>query len=327
MCKVMNFVLTVAAIVVLTSAFAPQIARADWNANDPATKYVQMPDPIGMNVNATYLLDTSAPVPPGPQPIYPWQKILADDFLCTQTGPITDIHIWGSWLNDKIPYSTANPNLQNVSFKLSLHTNVPAGVDAPYSHPGGQFWSAIYNPGQYTPTFWSNSDEMFYEPNTNQIIGQDSKIWQYNFDIKPDPTNPTQWPYQYGTATNPQVYWLDVQAIVPEPAPAAGQLLPDYVFGWKTSLDGFVVPNPTGQLKDDDAVFGDTITPGGEAVPHTDATGLVWTWKDMHYPTGPYQGNSINLAFVITSVPEPGTIVMLSMGAIAVAFYGLRRRR
>src|SRR6516162_9014698 len=26
--------------------------------------------------------------------------VLADDFPCTIPGPITDIHIWGSWLGD-----------------------------------------------------------------------------------------------------------------------------------------------------------------------------------------------------------------------------------
>ncbi len=329
--KVTLFTSFVALLMVFTLNFQPAVVRADWDPTNPYTKYAQIPDRAGMNVNATYLLDTTAPVPPGPQPIYPWQKILADDFICTQTGPITDIHIWGSWLNDKIPYSTANPNVQNVSFKLSLHTNVPANPTIPgsYSHPGDQFWSAIYTPGQYTPQLWLPSEELFYEPNTNQIIGQDHQIWLYNFDIKPDPTNPTQWPYQYGTAANPQIYWLDVQAIVPEPAPVAGQLLPDYVFGWKTSLEGFNFPDPTGLLKDDDAVFGDTNKPGGEPVPQTDpATGLVWTWKDMHYPTtGPYQGSSINLAFVITTVPEPSIFVLLGMGAVGLAFYVRHRKK
>src|SRR5579859_1272278 len=26
--------------------------------------------------------------------------VLADDFPCSSTGPISDIHIWGSWLSD-----------------------------------------------------------------------------------------------------------------------------------------------------------------------------------------------------------------------------------
>src|SRR3990170_7895753 len=79
---------------------------ADWNPGDPA-KWVQLPDlqPTGVDVKATY------------------PKVLADDFLCTSTGPITDIHIWGSWLYDRLPVipgtTVGDPN--NVSFRLSIH--------------------------------------------------------------------------------------------------------------------------------------------------------------------------------------------------------------
>src|SRR5208283_5119845 len=30
----------------------------------------------------------------------PW--LLADDFVCTNSGPVSDIHIWGSWLNNLV---------------------------------------------------------------------------------------------------------------------------------------------------------------------------------------------------------------------------------
>jgi hypothetical protein len=320
MYKVMNFVMAVAAIMVLTFVFSPLIAWADWDPSQPA-KYVQMPDPNGMNVNATYLSDPSIPIP---LPVYPWQKILADDFLCTETGPITDIHIWGSWLENRIPFMSAAPTMQNVSFKLSLHTNVLAGVDATYSHPGQEVWQEIFSPGQYTNRFWSDSTELFYEPNTNQIIGADSQIWQYNFNI-----DPAKAYTQQGTAANPQVYWLDVQAIVPElapvPDPTNGKTPPpEFVFGWKTSRDGFTVPGST--LSDDDAVYGDTLSPGGlpyNHFPDINDTGLL-PWKDMHYPTGPYQGQSINMAFAIT--PEPSTILMLAGAFIfGISLYARRR--
>src|SRR3972149_785545 len=98
----------------------PIVVRADWDQSNPYTKWVQLPDlNNGMNVNATYLYDITQP---GSPPIYPWQKILAEDFPCWQTGPITDIHIWGSWLNDRVAPKT--------DFKLSIHADVPADVDA-----------------------------------------------------------------------------------------------------------------------------------------------------------------------------------------------------
>jgi hypothetical protein len=42
---------------------------------------------------------------------------LADDFPCFSTDYITDIHIWGSWLNDILPGGAA-PN-PNVAFVLA----------------------------------------------------------------------------------------------------------------------------------------------------------------------------------------------------------------
>ena len=50
-------------------------------------KWLQVPDttPNGLDVKATD------------------PKQLADDFRCTATGPITQVRIWASWLNDLLP--------------------------------------------------------------------------------------------------------------------------------------------------------------------------------------------------------------------------------
>ena len=54
-------------------------------------KYVQWP-----NLYEGFDLWNSSPIPPQVTN-GPW--VLADDFICTNTGSITDIHLWGSWLN------------------------------------------------------------------------------------------------------------------------------------------------------------------------------------------------------------------------------------
>src|SRR5438477_13166138 len=79
----------------LLIAFAPPPARADWPSTN-VTKWVQFPDrtKTGYDVLA-------AQSAAGTQPL-----VIADDFLCRQTGPITDIHIWVSWLGDN-----PDPNL------------------------------------------------------------------------------------------------------------------------------------------------------------------------------------------------------------------------
>lgn len=276
-----------------TMALAAGVALADWPNANP-TKWVQEPDrtPTGMDV-----LDSSWPGVVG--------KILADDFLCTTPGPISDIHVWGSWLNDQLPRNSQGlPDANAVRFKLSIHADVPAAPpDHPYSMPvNPPLWQRVFEPGEYVSRIDGQGTELFFNPNNNQYMGTDSQIWQYNFDIPPAEAF-----FQQGTTANPIVYWLDVQAEVP------GQF-GEAVFGWKTSL----------QHWNDDAVFGDALF--GSDPP---------TWTEMRYPSTPlppgyplpdqihpYAGQSIDLAFAITTVPEPTSIAVLGLAAIFL----MRRR-
>lgn len=274
-------------------------ARGDWNPGDPA-KWVQLPDlsTTGMDVYDTRW--------PAENPTSTTFKILADDWRCTSVDPVTDIHIWGSWLNNHLPFGTApfTGDPAAVTFKLSIHEDVPAGVDAPWSHPGPQVWSTVMPASAvrlYAPStqFPSPINELFYDPNINQIIGTDNQVWQYNFTHLPNPF------VQQGTTSQPKIYWLDVQAISPDPTA---------IFGWKTSINHF----------NDDAVYADTLGFDGPLTPHAGNPGGL-PWSEMRYPsTHPFGGQSIDLSFVITTVPEPGTVSGLMITAIALL--GWRRR-
>ena len=59
---------------------------ADWDPGDPA-KWVQLPDSTSDGVSVNFTV--------------PYE--LADDFECTFTGLIEDIHIWCSWAGDYSP--------------------------------------------------------------------------------------------------------------------------------------------------------------------------------------------------------------------------------
>jgi hypothetical protein len=265
------------------------IARADWNPGDPhKMHYPQLPDltTSGINVNASW----TQPFQPG----FPFSKILADDFRCSETGPINDVHIWGSWLNDQM--------YPGARFKLSIHSDVPAisGIPNSYSRPGAELWSHIFEPTTYVARpYASGVPERFWDPNTNQVLGQDSVIWQYNFTHIPNPF------YQ----EEGKIYWLDVQVFTPTPST---------VFGWKTTN-----PQVTPHFMDD-AVYGDTIEFGGPPVPQfpdpNNPTGGPTPWNELRYPIGPFEFQSMDLAFVIT--PEPASAAgLLVLGVL------LRRRR
>ena len=237
-----------AAILVLALSGA---AVADWDDGDPA-KWVQYPDlsPMGLDVSCTYPL------------------LLADDFLCEERGLITDIHIWGSWWQDYLPYGDPGA----VVFILSIHADIPdTASPSGHSMPGPVLWWREFQPGEFTVRVWEEGlTEGWYEPpDVYEPLG-DTICWQYNFTI--DPAEAFE---QLGSPDLPVVYWLDVQA---RPLDEAA------FFGWKTSLDHW----------NDDATWAQGEEP------------YAGDWLELRYPPGhEMQGQSIDLAFVITSEPVP----------------------
>lgn len=237
-------------------------ARADW-PNDHPTKYYQPPDPTPAGYN---IADGAQPIAAAPtQPL-----ILADDFPCTQTGPITDMHIWASWLNDS---AASSVNIAPVPITLSIWSDVP--ISSGPSHPGVMLWSQIFLPGGAIPGHYKLvpkgfAPSPFWDPDPSPagfIAGNDSLLWQYNF--YPDPANAF---VQQGTSAAPTNYWLSVSAGTNT-----------IYFGWRASAVHY----------NDNAVFGH-LDPSG-TVPLND-------WKPMFDPQLPTK--SIDLAFALTTTPE-----------------------
>ena len=191
---------------------------------------------------------------------------LADDFQCDQTGPITQIDFWGSWYADYVPYGDP----QQVAFTLSIHADVPAYVDPPYSHPGELLWLQTFLPGECAAELYAGDlEEGWFEPPEYYEPLADSIVWLYHCPVPEE-----YWFYQEeGT-----IYWLDVAAYPEE----------ESYFGWKTSLDHW----------NDDGVYA-----FGEE-PSIDPS----DWSELRYPDGepphPMMGESIDLAFRIWGQAE-----------------------
>jgi hypothetical protein len=249
---------------------------AHWNLGNPA-KWVQLPDltPTGIDVWNTG-----------------WEHPIADDFECTSTDPIIDVHLWGSWLNDEHEAFLSR-------IWLSIYDDDPVGTEGPdpenqFSKPGLFRWEGEFTPsgvgvdGSYTERAYyrlTTGAEMFWNPNTG-AMGADTIVWQYNISI-----DPAKAFVQEGSDTEPRIYWLVVNAF-PE--------WDNEEYGWKTRdiQDGHFM---------DDAVYWDADTQN---------------WAPLVYPDGhPYEGQSIDMAFVIT--PEPATICLLGLGTLSL----IRRKR
>ena len=207
--------------------------------------------------------------------------LLADDYSCTNRGAITNITIWGSWLGDEYPIRNGNPHPSNVEFTVSIHSDMPAGTQAPWSMPGPTLWVTNFGQGAFHVELDSidNLQEGWYDPaNSNWTPNADWTCWRYTFPIPPESAF-----VQTGTVVNPVTYWVDLQADPQEDDPGGAR------FGWKTTPPQF--------QWNDDACWAPALEP------------FAGFWWDMHYPPGhPYhQGytpeDSFDLAFALYDTP------------------------
>ena len=196
--------------------------------------------------------------------------MIADDFQCMASGPITDIHIWGAFRDDVRPPLGSG----SLTFDLSLYADVPDPDQqdpSNWSHPGRRLWTKTFAPGQYAKPrwLWSLSDhQWWHDPATGLWQYQaDQQCFQYDFYINPEEA------FQQHEGT---IYWLGVEVQQGEPGA--------WSFGWKSSGDHW----------HDDAVWYDTR---GEP-----------QWKELRYGgQHPLFGESMDLAFAITG-PAPAPL-------------------
>ena len=186
---------------------------ADWDPGDGhKMHYPQMPDPTGWDVNATYY------------------QGLADDWMCSSTGPVLDIHFWGSWLDD------ITDEIQFIH--TAIWSDDPVGdqgipgedPDNTWSKPLERLWHHDNYPGEFSVRNWGTGDQGWYDPATGQYIENNHiGIDQYNLFF-----NEADAFYQEeGT-----IYWLEISVRLPWDSTAQ--------WGWKSSVDHW----------NDDAVWG-----------------------------------------------------------------------
>ena len=280
-CSKPLFTLLIATTVSLTASSS----FADWNVGDPAKMTVpQLPDPNGFDINFTY------------------PQVLADDWMCSETGLISDIHFWFSVHHDEIK----NPDLLKSLMGpiiVSIHENIPASATNDFSRPGKLLWCRTIEPPLYTIRPFGVGQQGWLDCQQGTVqLNDHQNIWQVNID------NIVNGCLQ----EKGKIYWLDL---------AIPTSTPGIELGWKTSLDQFSPRPPNGV--DDDAVWG-LRDPALD--PWTQLENPNFVWRPLKYPAGvPHGGESINLAFVIT--PEPGGFVIAALGGLGMALVVSRRRR
>jgi hypothetical protein len=158
--KIVSLVVAICVIAACGTAFADNSYPYKWS------QMPEMVNPWGFDVesNLSNTIDVVA----------------ADDWVCVDGAPITDVHWWGSYLgNDPVE-----------GFRISIHADIPAGIEP--SHPGVLLESYMFD--------LSDTHQVFYG---QDAYGQD--VYQY-FVWLPQPFYQVQ-----GT-----VYWLDIEALNPD---------------------------------------------------------------------------------------------------------------
>lgn len=269
---------------------AAGLAVGDWIPDDGhKMHFPQPPDSDGWDVEVSHYDPVGAVSP---------VVALADDFRCSETGPIEAIHFWGSWFNDTFLTSSPTQGISNIH--LEIRADVPAGSSQAFSMPLGglnpyqePLWQYDTGTGFTVAEVFPPSSQGWMLPGyygSSYLSGNHQRYFQYNIDIPPD----AAFEQQEGT-----IYWLVIQAETEDSG---------IHFGWKTA-DLFAYPR-------DDPNYGSN---------YQDAA-VSWdnTYKKNWFALKDRDGSAMDLAFVIA--PEPASLTVLILGG-AVLVVRRRRRR
>jgi hypothetical protein len=184
--------LGLAILAVVIVGIAP--ATADWDpADGHKMHYPQLPNPNGWDVNVTG--DT-----------------MYDDWECSGTGPVSDVHFWVSWKGE-------TPSTI-LFIDLKIWTDTPAEGQNP-SHPNAEVWSTRLSPGDWTVRAPDTGDQGWIDFEEPGYIEHDHQLY---YQINVDPIlNPFE-------QTEGEIYWLGIHIGVENTQTQ---------IGWKTTLENW----------------------------------------------------------------------------------------
>jgi hypothetical protein len=182
-------------VAALTAVALP--ASADWFPGEPhKMHFPQMPNPNGWDINIT---GTNHEV--------------ADDWKCSETGAVSDLHFWYSVQGD-------DPGTSITSVTTSIYSDLPG---LPFSRPDQLLWTRTFSGSNaFSVIPYGSGTQGFANPQSGTagwIPDDHSNYWQLNLKNIPDPF----------TQTLNTTYWLGLSV----------QISGTSLVGWKTSLDAF----------------------------------------------------------------------------------------
>jgi len=280
-------------------------ARADWMPGDGhKMHFPQLPDPEGWDV-AFGWWDYS-----GMDPMY-MPNMLADDWVCSETGPVKDVHFWVSMQGDLEPGGAVPFVVHAVD--LHFYKDLPADPDEnrPYSMPGTHIQSYTFQDGFRVR--WDGAGQQgWYNPGTGEHVppgDPPDPIPIYQVSI-PDIAEPF-------IQDEGEIYWMELNVYASDLEGMPARL------GWKTADLRAYPPPHTGEHFMDDAVYMEWEWAQAGTAP--DEGWYEWVgYQELILPPDA-SGISRDLAFVIT--PEPATLALMGLGAAGLVASRRRRRK
>jgi len=143
--------------------------------------------------------------------------MLADDWICSETGWVKDIHFWGDWqvagwFKDIHLSGDWQDRAEGElsGFAVSIFADIPAELpEIPYSRPGELLWEFYtddFGYFDYDPSLGA----LFYDPSTGVTTPQSDGQFYKQYDIYLDTID---WFWQNAGA----VYWLSVHPVITNP--------------------------------------------------------------------------------------------------------------
>jgi uncharacterized delta-60 repeat protein len=144
-------------------------------------------------------------------------KIVADDFRCLGTMPVTSIHWWGSYFDWE--QGPGMPSVLPTSWWIGFWSNMPSAPQGPlpYSYPETLLKDFIVDANRVE--IEEIGKDEYYGHSPYDIC------YQYNIELEP---NEVFWQDEFKEQTQDDIFWLSIVAIYPDACE------PYNPWGWKT---------------------------------------------------------------------------------------------
>jgi hypothetical protein len=169
-------------------------------------------------------------------------KIVADDFRCLGTMPVTSIHWWGSYKG----WNSPEPAMPSpVAWQIGFWTNAPPPPTGGISQPGELLW-LLNVPDSRVKEEWVGMDKF-----PNDTLPE--TCFQYYLQLNPQEYFRQE---RYINSTTPNIYWISITAVYPGLLPP-----PEFPWGWKTRPAHWMDDAVTFTLQQEELKVGMTIPP------------------------------------------------------------------